>query len=131
MTETISGIQILEALKSAVNAAGPDTKRECKYVVEAEPGKFEAHCIAGTVLADLGAPLSTLFEYEDVNIPAIQDRNPWSGTRGSGPKLPFEIDEPGWRILDAAQMIQDAGNDWGYALESAEDEARRLGVVND
>jgi len=131
MTDRLTGIDILAALNSAVNQAGESTTRECKYVQEVASGELEAHCIAGTVLADLGTPLYILQAYEDVNVEAIKDRNSWSGSRGEGPALPFHIDNAGWDILFEAQSEQDSGKDWGKALDAAKAKARELGILND
>jgi len=110
MSDQITVERVLEVLELVVAREGEDTKRECKYVVHGQ-----AHCIGGTVLFELGVPLSHLVKLEGTSVSSFTSVGGVSLSDGAG------------RVLRTAQVAQDAGCVWGEALEMAK--AKAMGEI--
>jgi hypothetical protein len=104
MSDQISVERVLEVLEQVVAREGADTRRECKYVVDDAP-----HCVGGTVLFELGVPLTELKEMEGRSVYA------WTDKTGHAVNLSTSAGH----VLRRAQIAQDDGLTWGDALVHA------------
>lgn len=135
--QKINADTILAGIKQAVNVAGADTYRSCFYALyenpinpdapavdydtafellgfgqKGDPIPVDTHCIVGTVLHDLGVPLSALRKVEGTSVSDV--------VVSEADNAGVYIDPEGWEALYAAQSTQDDGKPWGQAQEAAE-----------
>lgn len=109
MTQAVTGKQALKALKTAVKLKGedyvyPDSERSPLGTCQYSDGK-EPLCIVGVALDSLGVNV-----HGQPNTAADSINVRWDGVH---------LTERAIRILRAAQVSQDVGDDWGKALDAA------------
>jgi hypothetical protein len=107
--------RVLEVMEQVVADFGPDYVYPttlfvaCTYVRNGRPD-----CLVGQVLYRMGATIQQL---------EVNDNGPAS-VLDDGFIQPFELSDKAWRVLAAAQSVQDTGvSNWGQALEAAREES--------
>lgn len=112
--------EVLAKLEEAVAENGADHTAECKYARNNQP-----HCIAGVVLAKLGASVSQLSEM-DWGFGSLSEYEPEElGIEKIEEATGVELDVDAYNTLAQAQLVQDSGyvqvsnKSWGTALEVA------------
>lgn len=116
----------IDLMKRAVDEKGEDyiypgsDKGNCWYQKDGAPS-----CLVGHALAFAGVPIETLERmdhgFSDRADP--DDASIASLLASKAEKLPFAVTHAAKQALISAQMRQDRGDRWGYALEMAEAES--------
>lgn len=141
MTNKIKAPQLLALLETIVSETGADTKRDCYYRANPQPGEeaaSPANCIAGEVVYRLGG-IEALNSLREDAIITINDK---IGGDRQNAKYDNQTNinqqvtkglmtKKAARILRVAQYSQDECNTWGEAVADAKEYAAGRGSWND
>lgn len=125
MTITIDKHSALSHLRAVVEEFGPEHEENCWYAnirdLHPRPG-----CIVGQVFARVGVSAETLHELDGSGTGSEGTDIASLATRGVLKAHGIDLTPDAVLILKAAQRKQDAGYNWGQALDEAEEKAAAL-----